>query len=82
MAAEIVDDLGKIDYWFYWKPEKVRYHKFVHFYLMRYSQGSVEDHDHEVEEARWFPLEEAERTVSYPTEAKILELAHKRLVKP
>jgi len=79
LTAEILDKLGEINYWFYWKPEKVRYHKFVHFYLMRYTGGSTEDHDAEVEEVRWFPLEEAERTVAYPTEAQMLEKARERL---
>ena len=35
--------------------------KIVAFFLFRYRSGSVEDHDHEVEEARWIPLEEAPR---------------------
>jgi NADH pyrophosphatase NudC (nudix superfamily) len=46
---------------------------------MRYTGGSTEDHDAEVEEVRWFPLEEAERTVAYPTEAQMLEKARERL---
>jgi len=79
LDASVITELDTVDYWFYWAPEKTRYHKFVRFYLMRYSSGSVNDHDAEVEEARWFPLEEAERTVSYPTEAKILRLARERL---
>ena len=33
--------------------------KQVDFFLFDYLGGDVEDHDHEVEEARWMPLEEA-----------------------
>ncbi len=81
LEAEIVDDLGEIDYWFYWKADNVRYHKFVHFYLMRYLAGSTADHDREVEESCWFPAEEAEQKVAYPTEAKVLALATELLAK-
>ena len=33
--------------------------KLVAFFLFRYRSGNVEDHDHEVEEALWIPLDEA-----------------------
>src|SRR6185436_19179936 len=50
-----------IEYWYratrYGKP--VRYHKFVHFYLLQYRSGDVSDHDHEVQEARWVGFDKA-----------------------
>jgi 8-oxo-dGTP diphosphatase len=52
--------------------EPVRIHKRVHFYLMRYLKGDVGDHDHEVDEARWFPIDEAIRNLKYPTERKMV----------
>lgn len=79
LAAEIVAKLGEIDYWFHWKPESVRYHKFVHFYLMRHTGGSTGDHDAEVEDVRWFPLKEAEKRVAYDTEAQMLAKAREVL---
>ena len=39
--------------------EPVRIYKRVYFYLLRYIRGDVRDHDHEVDEARWFPIAEA-----------------------
>ena len=35
--------------------------KVVRFFLFEYRSGDLADHDHEVEEARWMPLEEAAR---------------------
>ena len=33
------------------------------FFLFEYRSGDVADHDDEVEEARWIPLDEAARTL-------------------
>ena len=45
--------------------------KIVSFFLFRYRSGSVEDHDHEVEEALWIPLEEAPERLVYKGEREI-----------
>jgi 8-oxo-dGTP pyrophosphatase MutT (NUDIX family) len=52
--------------------EPIRIYKRVHFYLLRYLKGDVRDHDHEVDEARWFPIEEAIRNLKFPTERKMV----------
>ena len=41
--------------------------------------GSTDDHDHEVDEARWIPLEEARTALSYPGERDMIERAAKQL---
>src|SRR6266704_1726673 len=35
LEVELLSELETIDYWFVWSPEQTRYHKFVHYYLMR-----------------------------------------------
>src|SRR5512145_280233 len=59
-----------IEYWYRsvkaGKP--VRYHKFVHFYLLQYRSGDVSDHDHEVEEARWVNFDEALELLEFKSE--------------
>ncbi len=42
--------------------------KTVRFYVCDFVAGSTDDHDHEVEEARWIPLREAVTALSYPGE--------------
>src|SRR5687767_7947638 len=32
-TAEVRRKLGVVDYWFVWRPDQVRYHKYVHYYL-------------------------------------------------
>jgi len=75
LEGRLIDRLGDIDYWYFSKEEEVRYHKFVHFYLIEYKSGRTEDHDWEVEEVRWFPIEEAIDTLSFKGEKEIIEKA-------
>ena len=53
--------------------------KVVSFYLLRYRSGSVEDHDHEVEEARWMPLAQAVEELTYDGEREMVRRALSRL---
>ena len=77
LDAEIEGDLGEISYFFVWGGVRVR--KRVRFYLMRATGGDVSLHDHEMEEVRWFPLEEALATASYKGEREVLGKAAERL---
>jgi len=77
LRARVLERLDKIDYWYVWREdgERVRIHKFVHFFLLRHLGGSTRQHDFEVEEARWFPIEEAERALTFENEKHVLRLA-------
>jgi len=59
LQGESVADLGYIEYWYRDSTTKVLYHKFVHYYLLSHVGGDVGEHDWEVDEARWFPIEQA-----------------------
>ena len=52
-----------------------RRNKRVSFFLFRYRSGCLEDHDHEIEEARWMPIEQAERALSYLGEQEMVARA-------
>ena len=73
LEAVIEEDLGEISYFYVWEGVRVR--KAVRFFLMRATGGDVADHDHEMEEVRWIPLEEALRAASYKSEKEVLEAA-------
>ena len=75
LEGEIVGKLGYIEYWFGSSEDKILYHKFVDFYLLEYRSGEVEKHYCEVEQARWFPIEEAIERVSFDNERDILRKA-------
>ena len=77
LETELVEKLDDIRYWYVRDGERVM--KIVSFFLFRYRSGSVEDHDHEVEEALWIPLEEAPERLAYKGEREIAGTALSRL---
>ena len=68
--ATVRAELGEVTYWYRRGGRSVR--KTVRFYLCDYVSGSTDDHDHEVEEARWVPLAEAEKSLAYPGEREMI----------
>jgi 8-oxo-dGTP pyrophosphatase MutT (NUDIX family) len=81
VQGEIREALGPIEYWFWWHAdgERLRYHKRVYFFLMRPLEGDLTDHGHEVEEVRWFPVNEALALLTYREEQKVIKLARSRI---
>ncbi len=82
LTAQIEHRLDPIDYWFVWREgsEKVRHHKKVYFFLMRHTGGDLREHDWEVTEVRWFPIDQAIEEISYESERKVLEQARQLLI--
>lgn len=74
--AEIVDYLGEISYFFTWRGVKV--YKTVYFFLMRYISG-IPVPSWEVKDARFFPLERAEKLLKYKGDKEIFSKALKKL---
>jgi 8-oxo-dGTP pyrophosphatase MutT (NUDIX family) len=77
LEAELREKLGDIEYWYQRKGRRIL--KRVTFYLFDHRSGSLEDHDDEIEEARWMPLEQAARELSFPGEREMVERALPRL---
>jgi 8-oxo-dGTP pyrophosphatase MutT (NUDIX family) len=77
VQARLVEKLGDVRYVYTWAGERV--FKIVSFYLLRYSRGRLgelpPEHAHEVDEARWLPLEEAPRLLAYKGEREMTEKA-------
>jgi 8-oxo-dGTP pyrophosphatase MutT (NUDIX family) len=66
VEATVREKLGDVQYWY--QRDGLRIAKTVTFFLLDYVAGEVDDHDHEVEHARWIGLEEAARSLSYKGE--------------
>ena len=73
VAAEPVDELGEVRYRYRRKGREVA--KRVRFFLFEYRSGDPADHDHEVEEARWMPMAEAVRALTYEGEREMVARA-------
>ncbi|MEX2142516.1 MAG: NUDIX hydrolase [Pirellulales bacterium] len=81
VQTEIVEPLDVVEYWYVGdsRGRRVRFHKKVHFYLMRYISGNVADHDHEVLEARWLPIDEAIERLAFKNERNVVAHAKERI---
>src|ERR1700733_7373483 len=77
VTAELIDKLGDVEY--NYERRGRRRAKRVAFYLFEYRSGSLQGHDHEIEGARWMPLEEAVEALTYPGEREIVRRALSRL---
>jgi 8-oxo-dGTP pyrophosphatase MutT (NUDIX family) len=73
VLAEPVTELGEAHYWY--RRDRRTIGKSVSFYLFRYLEGDTDDHDEEVEEARWIPLGEAQTALTHAAEREMVELA-------
>jgi 8-oxo-dGTP pyrophosphatase MutT (NUDIX family) len=82
IEASIVEPLDVIEYWYVGdsRGRRVRFHKQVHFYLMKYQRGDVADHDDEVRDARWFAIDEAIERLAFKNERGVVEQAKVRIV--
>jgi 8-oxo-dGTP pyrophosphatase MutT (NUDIX family) len=74
--ADLVEKLGDVRYWY--QRRGTRIFKVVSFYLFDYRSGSLEDHDHEIEEAMWMPLDEATTALSFRGEREMVAKALSR----
>ena len=79
LTGRIIDVLGEINYWYFVREENIKCRKKVYFYLMEYVSGDTDDHDFEVDEAGWFPLEIALEKVSYKGDRMVIEKAIEKL---
>jgi len=79
--SEVVQHIETIEYWYAGLDggERVRFHKRVHFYLLRYMEGDTRDHDWEVNEARWVPIDDATRQLTFDSERRVMERAKELL---
>jgi 8-oxo-dGTP diphosphatase len=79
LEGKVIAKLGDITYWYSNKTkaeEPVRIFKRVYFFLLRYLKGDVSQHEKEVEEVLWFPVEEAVEKLAYPSEKKTMRKAN------
>ena len=79
IAGSLVAPLRKIAYRFYDPEIRKTISKTVHFFLIRYLRGDLDDHDHEVQCAQWFPISEALERVEYKGERAVLRGAEAKL---
>lgn len=70
VSGELQESLGTVEYSYERKGRRIS--KQVEFFLIEYRDGDPADHDHEVEQARWMPIDEAVHALTYPGEREIV----------
>lgn len=77
IETDLTAPLEETEYWFYANKdgERTRFHKTVHWFLMRYRGGTTENHDAEVAEARWAGIEEALDMLVFKNEREVVKKA-------
>ncbi|HJQ09694.1 MAG TPA: NUDIX domain-containing protein [Gemmatimonadaceae bacterium] len=77
VTSEVVAHIETIEYWYAGLDNgiRVRFHKRVHFYLLQFVSGDTKDHDWEVNEARWVPIEDAAPQLSFDNEKRVMQRA-------
>lgn len=83
-AGVETDLLGLIETVEYWyqrvqSGKRIRFHKFVHFYLLHYRSGDVSDHDNEIAEARWVSFDQAVEMLAFKSEHGVVEKAREMI---
>jgi 8-oxo-dGTP pyrophosphatase MutT (NUDIX family) len=73
VEVEIERKIDTIEYWFVRAAIDTRFHKFVHFYLMRPLGGDTSLHDHEHDFVEWLPIAEARALLTYQNEVRVLD---------
>lgn len=77
LETSLQKKIDTIEYWYVGNKgqQRVRFHKFVHFYLLAYQAGDIGKHDWEVNEAKWVELQEAKQLLAFKSERLVLEKA-------
>ena|SRR5215216_5469821 len=81
VETDPIELIETVQYWYQRVQygQRIRYHKFVHFYLLRYLDGDVADHDHEIAEARWVSFQEAIDMLAFKSEKGVVEKAQRMI---
>jgi 8-oxo-dGTP pyrophosphatase MutT (NUDIX family) len=77
LEVRIVEPLTSIQYRFV--QDGARIHKTVHYWLMEPTGGDLSAHDHEFEQVRWVPFDEAPALLTFETERDLIATAARRI---
>jgi 8-oxo-dGTP pyrophosphatase MutT (NUDIX family) len=70
IESAIDKSLGVIDFWFMAGGKRI--HKTVHHFLFKETGGKIAPQVSEVDDVRWFPLDQIVEKLAYPDEKKLI----------
>ena len=76
---EVKLDTIKYSYTAKWENPPARILKIVTFFLMQFTEGDPNNHDHEVDRVEWFALDTAIKQATYAQEKEVLKKAKRAI---
>ncbi len=70
VLGKIILPLSPVTYWYVWNNEKIK--KTVSYFLMEYISGDISQHDTEMENVEWLPLDKVKKRLTYKADKKVL----------
>jgi len=82
VKTALINPIDKIEYWFYatQDDERIRVHKTVYYYLLRFLSGDPSQHDDEVHKANWKQIDQAYEALTFDNEKEIVKKAGQMIV--
>jgi len=77
VEGKILKPLKPVTYFYKWEGKSIK--KTVYYFLMEYVSGDIKDHDWEMEQVEWLPIEEVEKRLTYISDKKVWRKAAKLL---
>jgi len=75
VKGKILKPLEPVTYWYQMEGGKRK--KTVYYYIMEYVSGDITNHDWEMENVEWLPMDEVEKRLTYPSDKQVWEEAKK-----
>jgi len=72
--GKIIKPLTPVTYWYAFQGEKIK--KTVYYFLMGYLSGDTKDHDFEMENVEWLPMDEVENRLTYKSDKEVWKEAY------
>jgi 8-oxo-dGTP pyrophosphatase MutT (NUDIX family) len=77
LEVRIIEKIGVVEYWF--ARSGVRFHKFVHYYLMDATGGDPANHDLEYDRVEWRHIDDAMKTLTFKNEIEMVARAREMI---
>lgn len=69
VVGKIIKAFPPVSYWYVFEGVKIK--KTVYYFLMEYISGDTKDHDWEMENVEWLPIEKIEERLTYKSDKEV-----------
>lgn len=79
ITGKIIQPLTPITYWYKMDGEKRE--KTVYYFIMKFVEGDTKNHDWEMENVQWLPVEDVEKRLTYDSDKTVWKEARVEIEK-